>query len=82
MSISAVAISANTSSTCSITGSGNAGKAQTIIYTNSGSSDLTVTVPTDYSTPDGAAIELTCKAGGYCEVSYLNIGGTIYARGL
>lgn len=82
MSISAVAISANTSSSCSITGSGNAGKAQTIIYTNSGSSDLTVTVPTDYTTPDGAAIELTCKAGGYCEVSYLNIGGTIYARGL
>lgn len=82
MSISTVAISANTSSSCSITGSGNAGKAQTIIYTNSGSSDLTVTVPTDYSTPDGAAIELTCKAGGYCEVSYLNIGGTIYARGL
>lgn len=82
MSISAVAISANTSSSCSITGSGNAGKAQTIIYTNSGSTDYTVTVPTTYSTPDGAAIELTCKAGGYCEVSYLNIGGTIYARGL
>ena len=82
MSISTVAISANTSSSCSITGSGNAGKAQTIIYINSGSSDLTVTVPTDYTTPDGAAIELTCKAGGYCEVSYLNIGGAIYARGL
>ena len=82
MSISAVAISANTSSTCSITGSGNAGKAQTIIYTNSGSTDYTVTVPTTYKTPDGEAIELTCKAGGYCEVSYLNIGGTIYARGL
>lgn len=82
MSISKVAISANTSSSCSITGSSNAGKAQTIIYTNSGSSDLTVTVPTDYSTPDGEAIELTCPAGGYCEVSYLNIGGTIYARGL
>lgn len=82
MSISTVAISANTSSSCSITGSGNAGKAQTIIYTNSGSTDYTVTVPTTYKTPDGAAIELTCKAGGYCEVSYLNIGGTIYARGL
>ena len=76
------AISVNTSSACSITGSGNAGKTQTIIYTNSGSSDLTVTVPTDYTTPDGQAIELTCKAGGYCEVSYLNVGGTIYARGL
>lgn len=82
MSISVEGISGNTSSSCSITGSGNAGKAQTIIYTNSGSADYTVTVPTTYSTPDGAAIELTCKAGGYCEVSYLNIGGTIYARGL
>ena len=84
MSISTVAISANTSSTCSIIGLVNAGKAQTIIYTNSGSSDYTVTVPTNEAiiTPDGAAIELTCPAGGYCEVSYLNIGGTIYARGL
>lgn len=81
-SMSASAISANTSSSCSITGSGNAGKSETIIYTNSGSSDLTVTVPTTYSTPDGKAIELTCPAGGYCEVNYINIGGTIYARGL
>lgn len=76
------AITSNTSSSCSITGSSNDGKSQTIIYTNSTSSDLTVIVPTDYTTPDGQAIELTCKAGGYCEVNYLNIGGTIYARGL
>ena len=75
-------ISSNTSSTCSITGSGNAGKIQTIIYKNNTSSDLTVTVPTTYTTPDGAAIELTCPGGGYCEVSYLNIGGTVYARGV
>lgn len=80
--VSVSAISSNTSSTCSITGSGNAGKIQTIIYTNSTSSDLTVTVPTTYTTPDGAAIELTCPSGGYCEVSYLNVGGTIYARGI
>lgn len=82
MSISAQSISANTSSSCSITGSGNAGKAQTIVYVNSGSADVTVTVPTTYKTPANQAIELTCPAGGYCEVSYLNIGGTIYARGL
>lgn len=81
-SMSVVAISVNTSSSCSITGIGNSGKTETIIYTNSGSSDLTVTVPTTYKTPDGQAIELTCPAGGYCEVSYLNISGTIYARGL
>lgn len=80
--MSAVAIQADTSSSCSITGDGNSGKTETIIYTNSGSSDLTVTVPTTYQTPDGQAIELTCPAGGYCEVNYINIGGTIYARGI
>lgn len=80
--IQQLTISSNTSSICSITGSSNSGKEETIIYTNSGNSDVTVTVPTTYKTPDGAAIELTCKAGGYCEVNYLNIGGTIYARGL
>lgn len=80
--ISVSAITSNTSSSCTITGSSNAGKSQTIIYTNSSGSDLTVTVPTTYSTPDGAAIELTCANGGYCEVNYLNVGGTIYARGL
>ena len=81
-SISVSAITSDTSSACSITGAGNAGKSQTIIYTNSSGADLTVTVPTTYTTPDGAAIELTCPNGGYCEVNYLNIGGTIYARGL
>ena len=82
-SMSVVAISADTSSVCGITGAGNSGKTETIIYTNSGSSDLTVTVPTtNIQTPDGQAIELTCPAGGYCEVNYINIGGTIYARGI
>jgi len=81
-SMSVVAISVNTSSVCSITGAGNSGKSETIIYTNSGSSDLTVTVPTTYATPDGEAIELTCVSGGYCEVNYININGTIYARGI
>ena len=80
--ISVVAISADTSSSCSITGAGNAGKSQTIIYTNNSGSDKVVTVPTTYATPDGAAIELTVVSGGYCEVNYLNVGGTIYARGL
>lgn len=81
--ISVVAITADTSSSCSITGSDNAGKSQTIIYTNSSGTDLIVTVPTSsYITPSGTAIELTCPNGGYCEVNYLNVGGTIYARGL
>lgn len=79
---SVVAITTNTSSSCSITGGSNDGKTQTIIYTNSTASDLTVTVPTTYETPDGQAIELTCVAGGYSEVNYINVNGTIYARGL
>ena len=79
---SVVAISSDTSSSCSITGAGNAEKSETIIYTNSSGSDLTVTVPTTYVTPKGEAIELTCVSGGYCEVNYLNVDGTIYARGL
>lgn len=82
-SMSVVAISADTSSVCGITGAGNSGKTETIIYTNSGSSDLTVTVPTtNIQTPDGEPIELTCHGGGYCEVNYINISGTIYARGI
>lgn len=82
-SMSVVAISTDTSSSCSITGASNSGKTETIIYTNSGSSNLTVTVPTtNIQTPNGQAIELTCKAGGYSEVNYINISGTIYARGI
>jgi len=82
MSIREWFITENTSSSCSIAGSSNTGKEETIIYINASNSDLTVTIPTTYKTPDGAAIELTCKVGGYCEVSYLNIDGVIYARGL
>lgn len=82
ISILRLSISSNVSSTCNITGSSNDGIKETIIYDNDGISDFTVTVPTTYITPDGAAIELTCSVGGYCEVSYLNIGGIIYARGI
>jgi len=81
--ISRVTVNGNISSSCSITGSSNSGRNETIIYNNSSTTtDRTVTIPTTYKTPDGAAIELTCPAGGYCEVNYLNIDGTIYARGL
>jgi hypothetical protein len=73
---------ANTNATCSITGASNAGKVQTIVYTNSSGSDRTVTISTTYKTPTGAAMEIVCPAGGYCEVSFINIGGTVYARGV
>lgn len=80
--MSKVIVTGNVSSSCSITGVSNDGMMETIIYVNGGSSDYIVSVPTVYSTPNGAALEITCPSGGYCEVSYLNIDDTIYARGL
>ena len=79
---SVVALTADVTSSCSITGVANSGKQETIVYTNSSGSDKTVTIPTTYSTPNGQAIVLTCPTGCYCEVSYLNIGGTVFARGI
>lgn len=75
-------ISTNTNSSCSITGAANSGKTEYVIYTNSSSSDVIITVPTTYLTPSGADLILTCKPTGYCEVSYINSNGVIYARGL
>jgi len=86
--ISVVDIATNTTSVCTIRDSASHGKSQTIIYTNSTNSDLYVTVPTHYVTPEimptpsGNEIILLCPAGGYCEVNYLNVNGTIYSRGL
>lgn len=77
-----VPLTSDVTSQCDITGAGNSGRQQTIIYTNSSGSNKTVTIPTTYSTPDGQAIELICPNGGYCEVNYLNIGGVIFARGI
>lgn len=60
-----------------------AGTQSHIIYRNTGSSDVIVTVGhVTYVTPDGDDITLTVPAGGYCEVNFMNIGGTIFARGL
>ena len=75
-------ISTKTNSSCSITGAANSGKIEYIIYTNSSSSDVIITVPTTYLTPSGTNLILTCKPSGYCEVSYINSNGVIYARGL
>lgn len=44
--------------------------------------DLYVSIPSNFVTPGGTQIVLLCPIGGYCEVSYLNVNGTIYARGL
>ena len=53
-----------------------------VIFSNGGSADYIVTIPTTYKTPDGQAIELTVPHGGYAEANFMNIGGTIYVRGI
>lgn len=78
-----VGVSANKANvTCPSTFSAN-GEECTVLYVNSGtSSDYSVTVSTTYKTPDGEQLDLTCPIGGYCEVNYLKLGNTIYARGV
>lgn len=80
--VTVTAITTNKSSSCSITGASNDGNSETIIYTNSTNSNLIVTVPTIYKTPNNAALEIICLSGGYCEVSYINVNGVIYARAI
>lgn len=58
------------------------GEQKTVIYLNDTEDELTVTVPNNpYRTPDGEIISIVVPAGGYGEVSILNIGGTVFARG-
>lgn len=58
------------------------GEQKTIIYLNDTENEITVTVPNSaYRTPDGEIISIPVPVGGYGEVSLLNIGGTIFARG-
>ena len=57
------------------------------LLTNSTSTDYIVTVPNTYTgytvcTPDGNPIELTCPAGGYCEVSVVKNGTILFIRGI
>ena len=54
-----------------------------VIYTNSTSGALTVTASKNtYATPDGDDLAISVPAGGYGEISFLNISNTIYARGV
>jgi len=58
------------------------GEQKTVIYLNDTNDVLTVTVPNNgYRTPDGEVIPIEIPSGGYGEVSIINIGGTIFARG-
>ena len=83
--VSAVTVSSDLSNvTCpdSITGASKSGAQAIVIYENGGTTtDYTITVSTSYKSPDGSQISITCAKGGYCEVSYINVNGTIYARG-
>lgn len=63
----------------------------TFIYENSDTEDHVVTVATTITvgedsctvhTPDGNPIELTCPAGGYCEVNFVRYYNDLYARGI
>lgn len=58
------------------------GSQKNILYVNSGSEEITLTVlNANFRTPDGDNIILTIPAGGYGEVNYLRLGNVIYARG-
>lgn len=63
----------------------------THIYENISNVDYVVTVATTITigedsctvhTPDGNPIELTCPAGGYCEVNFVRRFNDLYARGI
>ena len=82
--MAAESVDSSTTATCHITGQENAGKAETIVYHNtSNETDYMVVVSTaNYVTPKGDSLQIICPAKGYCEVSFININGIVYARGL
>lgn len=54
-----------------------------VIYVNDTENTLTVGVNNEvYRTPDGELMIIYVPAGGYAEVNFLNIGGTIFVRGI
>ena len=60
-----------------------AGEQIDVVYVNDTAVIHTVGVSNStYRTPDGGAIVISVPAGGYGELNFLNIGGTIYVRGL
>lgn len=82
--VSNTVVSGNVTVSCPaiITGATNDSAQATVIYENSSTTeDATVTVSSGYKTPSGGSIVLTCPANGFCKVTYINIGGTIYASG-
>ena len=84
---SAVTVSSNlTNVTCpsDITGTSKSGSQAIVIYHNGGSTtdyDISIST-TNIISPSGEQVNLTCPKSGYCEVNFLNIGGTIFVRGV
>ena len=76
------AITANVNSFISpiASGTSNNNMQAHVLFHNTGSSEVTVTVPTTYKTPGAAAITLKIKAGGFGEVNCLVLGGYIFIR--
>ena len=68
--------------TTTISGQSNDGKREIVIYDNNSQNNYTVSVSTAYKTLDGDQITLSVPPGCYCEVYYINIGGTIFAKGI
>ena len=54
-----------------------------VIYVNDTDEEHTVGVDNEkFRTPDGELLIITVPVGGYCEINFINIGGTIFVRGL
>lgn len=54
-----------------------------VIYVNDTENTLTVGVNNEvYRTPNGQLMVIVVPSGGYAEVNFLNIGGTIFVRGI
>lgn len=68
--------------TTTISGVENSGKTEVVIYNNTTDESHFVIVSTINKTPTGKLLELIAPVGGYCEVSYINIGGVVFAKGL
>ena len=84
---SAVTVSSSlTNITCpsDITGTSKSGSQAIVIYHNGGSTtdyDISIST-TNIISPSGEQVNLICPKNGYCEINFLNIGGTIFVRGV
>ena len=71
-----------TNATCPFTFTAD-GQNGTVMYYNSGSANVTITVSTNYKTPTTEQLNITIVPGGYGEVNYLRFNSNmIVARGL